>query len=130
MIFFIVDLLNSSWFNAAVAAYWKHHFHFSDFLLLFYFLFSLQNQHMTPPPRLKFILWHLKYNSWTESKIKSLPLIDVSKPIWYLERSDLKSSLTTSFALWYGINSILSLFECITSSSSTSLKKNKVNSKS
>ena len=34
--------------------------------------------------RLKFILWHLKYNNWTESKIKSLPLINVSKPIWYL----------------------------------------------
>ena len=37
--------------------------------------------------------------------VESLPLIDFSERIWCLERNDLKSSLTTSFALSY---------ECIT----------------
>ena len=58
--------------------------------------------------------------------MKSLPLIDTSKSIWYLERSDSKSSLTTSFALSYDINSTLSLLECITRSSSTSLEEVKL----
>ena len=70
-----------------------YHLYFSDILLLFSFLSSLENQYMNHH------VWHLLYNSWTESKIKPLPLTDVSKPTWYLERSDLKSSLTIVFAL-------------------------------
>ena len=66
---------------------------------------------------LTFILQRL-----TESKIKSLPLIDVLKSIWYLKRSDSKSSLTISFILSYDINSTLLLVECITRSSSASLE--------
>ena len=58
--------------------------------------------------------------------MKLLPLIDVSKEIWYLERSDSKSSLATSFALPYNIFFILSLFKCITSSSSKSLDERKL----
>ena len=50
---------------------------------------------------------------WTESKVKSLPLIDSSKFSWYLERSDWKSSSTTSCASLEDIIFILSLLECI-----------------
>ena len=57
---------------------------------------------------------------------KDRSLIDVSKLIWWLERSDSKSSLTTIFAISYGISSILSLLECITRSSSTSLEEIKL----
>ena len=40
------------------------------------------------------------YDKWTQSNVKSLQLIDVSNPIWYLERSAWKSSSITSFGLW------------------------------
>ena len=40
----------------------------------------------------------LEYMSWTESKIKPFPVIDISKFPTYLEQSDWKGSLTTSFA--------------------------------
>ena len=64
----------------------------------------------------------LSYDIWTQSKIKSLPFIDVSNPIWYLERSDLKSSTIISSALNLIMISMLSLLECITHSSSVSLE--------
>ena len=57
--------------------------------------------------------------------MKSLPLIDVSNPIWYLERSDWKGSITQS-ALSLIMISMLSLFECITCSSSLSLEEIKL----
>ena len=63
---------------------------------------------------------------WTESKVKSLPLIDSSKFSWYLERSDSKSSSTASFASLEDIIFILSLLECITRSSSSSCEEIKL----
>ena len=41
------------------------------------------------------------YNTTVEPNQKSLP--DVFSLIWYLERSDSKNSLTTSFAITYDI---------------------------
>ena len=68
----------------------------ADFLLLFSFLFSLESQYMND---LVEILLYDIYNTknCSKSKIKSFPFIDVSKLIWYLEQSDSKSSLATSF---------------------------------
>ena len=57
-----------------------------------------------------------------QSKIKLLPVVDVSNLIWYLERSDSKSSSITSSALSLVMISMLSFFECITCSSSVSLE--------
>ena len=56
-----------------------------------------------------FILWHLKYSKLTPSKIKSLAFIDVSNPIWYLQKSDSKISSTTSFALSWVMTSVINL---------------------
>ena len=39
------------------------------------------------------------YNRLTQSNIKSLPFIDVSNPIWYLQRIDSENSSITSSAL-------------------------------
>ena len=90
-----------------------YHRHFLDSLLLLLFFY---------------LVWRINIwsTSWTVSKIKSLPLIDVSKLIWFLKRSDSKISSTASFALLQCMNSILSLFECITRSSSTSFKEIKL----
>ena len=55
-------------------------------------------------------------------KIKSLPLIYLSNPTGYLLRSDSKCSSVILSALSYIMNSMLSLFECITHSSSLSLE--------
>ena len=52
--------------------------------------------------------------------MNSLPSIDVSNPILYLERIDWKSSSITSSSLSLIISSMLSLPECITHSSSVS----------
>ena len=58
--------------------------------------------------------------------MKSLPFIDVSNPIWYLLRSDSKRSFITSSVFpWIKISE-LSLFECITRSSSVSLEEVKL----
>ena len=58
--------------------------------------------------------------------MKSLPLIDVSNPMCYLERFyNLKGSITQS-ALSLIMISMLSLFECITCSSSLSLEEIKL----
>ena len=46
----------------------------------------------------------------TQSKIKSQPLIDVSNPIRYLGRSDLKIPYITSSVLSVTMTSVLSLF--------------------
>ena len=66
------------------------HLYFSDLLLPSCFFIQLRDS-IYDPTRLKFALWHLWYNSSTESKTKLLPFIDVSKPSWYLERSDSKN---------------------------------------
>ena len=50
------------------------------------------------------------------TKINSLPFIDVSKPIWHLERSDWKSSVLI-------MTSMLLLLECIACSLSVSLEE-------
>ena len=55
-------------------------------------------------------------------KDKSLPLNDVSNPIWYLQRSDRKSSSITSSALSSIVISMLSLLGCIRCSSLLSLE--------
>ena len=54
--------------------------------------------------------------------MKVLTFIDVSNPIWYLERSDLKSSSITSSALSLIMISISSLFECSARYTSLSLE--------
>ena len=91
-----------------------------DLLLLFSFLSNLENQCK------KFILRHLWYGKLAPSKIKSLPFSDVSNSIWYLERSSSRSYLVTSFTLSYVITFVLSLFQCITCSSSVSLEEIKL----
>ena len=62
----------------------------------------------------------------TESKIKSLPLIDVYNPMWYLFWFDLRRSSITSFALSLIMISMLSLYECITHCLSLSLEESKL----
>ena len=57
-----------------------------------------------------------------QSKIKFLPFIAVSKPIWYLEINNSGSSLITLSALSLIMISMLSLFECITWFLSVSLE--------
>ena len=54
----------------------------------FFFFISVENQYINQNLLLKVNLWHLLCISWTELKTKSLPLIDVSKLSWYLERID------------------------------------------
>ena len=71
------------------------------------------------------ILWHLKHESWTESKIKSL-LIDLSKSFCYLEKYALNSLSTTSFTLSELINSVLLPFACITCFFSASFEEIKL----
>ena len=76
-------------------------FIFRGFIVAFFF-FIQSGESILEEPRLKFTLWHLQYNSWTESKIKSLPFMDVSKFSWYIQQSHLKSLdviSITSFAL-------------------------------
>ena len=67
-----------------------------------------------------------KYKKWTQSNMKSLPLIDFSNPSWYFSVSGLRSSSVTSLALLLIMISTLSLFECITHSSSLSLEEIKL----
>ena len=55
--------------------------------------------------------------------MKSLPFIDFSNPIWYLESIDLKISSITSSALSWLMISMLWLFECVTRSSSLYLEE-------
>ena len=65
-------------------------------------------------------LWYLYYNEWKQAKRNSLFFIDVSNPIWYIEGNDWKRSSITSYSLPLIIIFTLSLFECITRSSSLS----------
>ena len=69
------------------------------------------------------ILWHLWYNKWRQSKIKSLPVTDASSPIWYLLRTDSKSNSIISSALTLIMTQMVSLFEYITLSLSLFLEK-------
>ena len=72
------------------------------------------------------ILWHLWYNKWRQSKIKSLPVListDASSPIWYLLRTDSKSNSIISSALTLIMTQMVSLFEYITLSLSLFLEK-------
>ena len=50
-------------------------------------------------PSCRFVLWHLQGNILTQSEIKSLPFINSSKPVWYLQRRESKSSWITYSAL-------------------------------
>ena len=92
----------------------------------FFLFFILSGESIYDPPRLKFILWHLQSSNWTEPKVNILPLIVLSKLFWYLERSESKSSSTTSFASLQDINFILLLIECIIRSFSESIEKIKL----
>ena len=116
------SLLISLSFYATVAAHWKHFiFEFCCFFLFY--------------PVWRINIWSSTFKNSSPdiykttvglNRKKDRSLIDVSKLIWWLERSDSKSSLTTIFAISYGISSILSLLECITRSSSTSLEEIKL----
>ena len=64
----------------------------------------------------------LKFNSWTEWKIKSLPFNGLSNFSWYSEQSDLEKSLTSLFTSLEDVKFILSLFKCITCSYSLSFE--------
>ena len=92
-----------------------YHLCFSDLLMLF---FIQSRESIYEPPRIQFTLWNLQYLSWTESKINSLPLIDVSKLPWYFDRSDSNSSSITSSASLWDVNGVFLLRECIALSSS------------
>ena len=71
-------------------------------------------------------VWNLFYGNNATNKhnqnMKSLPFIESSNPILCLQTNDWKSSYITSSSLSVIIISTLSLFECITPSSSLSLK--------
>ena len=54
------------------------------------------NESIYEPSRLKVILWHFECNSWTESTLKLLPFIDISKPIQYFKRSDFFNKIKIS----------------------------------
>ena len=93
------------------------------FIVAFLF-FNQSEESICDPTRFEFILWNLWYSNWTQSKANLPPFIDVANPIWYLEKSALKTSFITSSALT--MISILSLFECITCSSAFYLKERKL----
>lgn len=66
---------------------------FLDLLkLISFFLSSLKNQYITTTSKIYLKKFVTKQLNWI--KTKSLLLIDVSKPLWYLERSDSKNSWT------------------------------------
>ena len=60
--------------------------------------------------------------SWKQSKTDSVPFIEFFKSFWNLLRSDSKSSSITSSALQLIMTFLISLFECITRSSSLPLE--------
>ena len=61
----------------------------------------------------------------TRIKNRITSSLDFSKFPCYLQRNDLKSSTTISYALFLGRNFILSLFGCITLSSLATFKYTK-----
>ena len=71
-----------AWFNTIAAAYWKHLLLllFMGFIVAFLY-FTQPGESIYDPPRFRFILRHLQYNELTQSKMKSQPFLDVSKPI-------------------------------------------------
>ena len=106
----------SSWFNATATSY---SWYLLSFLLMGFIVpfFYPIRRILSDPLWFGFILWHLLYNKWKQSTIKSIPFIDVSNSIWYLEKIYWKSSDITSSALSLIIISMLSLFEYTTLSS-------------
>ena len=113
-----------SWFNVTVIAYWKQLLYFLLMGFIAAFLFFIQSgKSIYDPPRLKFILWQLWYNNWTESKTNPLLFID-SQLLWYLSLSESKTYFITSSSLI--MISVFSLFECITRSSSLSKEEIKL----
>ena len=96
---------------------------FLNFVVFFFFIQFGESIYDPPRSKIPLLTFIRQQLDWIENKIA---LIDVSKLIWYLERSDSKSSLTTIFAISYHISSILSLLECITRSSSTFLEEIKL----
>ena len=76
---------------ASVTAYWKGVLSFLWTGFIVVFLSFIQSEgSIYGPSSLKFILWILWYDKWTQSNMKSLLLVDVSNSIGYLDRNDLK----------------------------------------
>ena len=86
----------SLWFNATVAECWKHlpsSIIGLIFAFLFFFLSNLENLYIHHVPNLFYYI----DNATKWLKIKLQHFIDVSNPIWYLFRSDSKSSFIKFF---------------------------------
>ena len=78
-------------------------------LLSLFCVFIHSEESIYDPFHLKFILWHLQYNKWSQLEIISLPLIDVSNPIWYMLRPDSKYYLSAFLLIknFYVITSLI-----------------------
>ena len=96
-------------------------FYWRDLLFLFCFL---SNQEILCMISVLQNLFYYIYNTINERI--SLPLTGVSNPIWYLERSDWKSSSIISSTLSFIMIFMSSLLECILRSLSLSLEEIKL----
>ena len=121
--------LSLPWFDAICCGVLKTFIIFIFWIYCCFFIFYPTWRIIFEPVRLKFVLRHLKYNSWIKSKIKSLHLSDFSKLFWFLKANWKKkrSSATTSFKLSKVLNSVLLLFKCIRRFSSSFLEEIKLN---
>ena len=72
------------------------------------------------------MLWVYTITNENNQSQKNKSFINVSNTVWYLERRDWKRSSTTSSAFSLIIICMLSLFECITLSSSVPLQEIKL----
>ena len=102
----------SSWFDAIVPAYWKR---LLSFLLMgfiaAFLLFIQRGESIYDPPQFRFILWHLR-------QTHHLSLI--LSTYFDIFLCDSNSSSITSSASSFIMISMLSLFECISYSTSLS----------
>ena len=98
-----------------------YHHHWLDLLLLFCCLSNQENLYM-----IHHGICYGLCKTITKSKIKSLPFVNVSNPVWRLERSDWKNSAKALSALLWVMISMLLLFKCITRSWSMPLEETKV----
>ena len=108
----------SLWFNVTVATYWKHLLSFllMGFIVAFYpvrkiFIWSTMIQ-------IYFLTLAVQQINTIKGKITTFHWRFRANRIWYLEKSDWKSSSIISSALSLIMISVLSLCECITRSSS------------
>ena len=83
----------SSWFNATVAAYLKHLSPSSiGYTVAFFVFYPIDGIYIWSN---KFQIYFVKLTMQQIDTVKD-KVIDFSKPIWYLERIDLKTSSITS----------------------------------